>query len=73
MTSNPHLHNAPTMVGGYEHAGVRSFYSNHLVGKFFLPDVNMHRVSLTVGESQIVEELIISFTHTTLIDSMLPV
>jgi carboxymethylenebutenolidase len=29
-------------------------------------------VSRTVGESQIVEELVISFTHTTVIDWMLP-
>jgi carboxymethylenebutenolidase len=32
----------------------------------------MQRVSITVGEAQIVEELVISFTHTTMIEWMLP-
>jgi len=72
MDDNPHLHNFPSMVGGYGKDGVRSFYKNHLVGKFFPPDVVMKRVSLTVGEDQIVEELFISFTHTVEIEWMLP-
>jgi len=72
MSDHPHLHNVPSMVGGYGKEGVRKFYQNHLVGKFFPPDVVMERVSLTVGEEQIVEELIISFTHTTEIEWMLP-
>ena len=72
MSNNPHLHNVPSMVGGYGKEGVKRFYQNHLVGKFFPPDVVMERVSLTVGEEQIVEELIISFTHTTVIEWMLP-
>lgn len=72
MTQNPHLHNVPNNIGGYGYNGVKEFYANHLVGKFFPPDVEMKRVSLTVGDTQIVEELIISFTHTTTIDWMLP-
>jgi carboxymethylenebutenolidase len=32
----------------------------------------MVAISRTVGESQIVEEMVISFTHTTVIDWMLP-
>jgi carboxymethylenebutenolidase len=72
MSDQPHLHNVPTMVGGYGCDGVRHFYANHLVGKFFPPDVEMQRVSLTVGDNQIIEELIIRFTHTMLIDWMLP-
>jgi carboxymethylenebutenolidase len=72
MTDNPHLHNVPSMVGGVGQSGVRAFYSNHLIGKFFPPDVKMDRVSITVGEDQIVDELVISFTHTTIIDWMLP-
>ncbi len=72
MTANPHLHNVPSMVGGVGRDGVRKFYKNHLVGKFFPPDVKMTNVSSTVGDSQIVDELVISFTHTTPIDWMLP-
>ena len=72
MSNNPHLHNVPTMVGGFGQSGVRAFYSDHLVGKFFPPDVTMENVSRTVGDNQIVDELVISFTHTTVIDWMLP-
>ena len=72
MTADPHLHNVPSMVGGVGRDGVRNFYKNHLVGKFFPPDVTMTNVSSTVGDTQIVDELVISFTHTMPIDWMLP-
>ena len=72
MTDNPHLTNVPSMVGGYGRDGVRAFYANHLVGKFFPPDVEMVPVSSTVGTDQIVDELVIRFTHTTEIEWMLP-
>ena len=72
MTADPHLHNVPSMVGGVGRDGVRNFYKNHLVGKFFPPDIKMTNVSSTVGDTQIVDELVISFTHTTPIDWMLP-
>lgn len=72
MTETPHLHNVPSHVGGYGADGVLAFYTNHLVGKFFPPDVQMNRVSLTVGQGQLVEEWVIRFTHTTVIDWMLP-
>ena len=72
MTADPHLHNVPSMVGGVGRDGVRNFYKNHLVGKFFPPDIKMTNVSSTVGNTQIVDELVISFTHTTPIDWMLP-
>ena len=41
------------------------------LASFFPPDVKMASVSRTVGESQMVEELAISFTHTTAIDWLL--
>lgn len=72
MTDEPHLNHVPLMTGGSGKEAVRKFYTNHLVGKFFPPDVNMITVSRTVGADQIVEELVISFTHTTTIDWLLP-
>ncbi len=72
MTDNPHLNHVPVMAGGVGREGVRHFYTNHLVGKFFPPDVEMKTISRTVGSSQIVEEIYISFTHTTPIDWLLP-
>ena len=72
MTDDPHLNHVPTMAGGVGRDGVRAFYRDHLVGKFFPPDVKMASVSRTVGEDRVVEELFISFTHTTVIDWLLP-
>ena len=72
MCDDPHLTNVPTLIGGVGRDGVHKFYRNHLVGKFFPPDVVMENVSRTVGEDSIVEEVFISFTHTAEIEWMLP-
>jgi carboxymethylenebutenolidase len=72
MTEDPHLNHVASMAGGVGRDGVRAFYRDHLVGKFFPPDVKMTNVSRTVGHDQVVEELVISFTHTTAIDWLLP-
>ena len=72
MTDSPHLTNVPLITGGVGRKGVRDFYANHLVGKFFPPDVEMINVSRTIGEDQIVDELVIRFTHTMVIEWMLP-
>lgn len=72
MSERPHLHNVPTMIGGIGQDGVRQFYKRHLVGKFFPPDVSFERVSITIDDRQLVEELVISFTHTVEIEWMLP-
>jgi carboxymethylenebutenolidase len=72
MTDNPHLNHVASMAGGVGRDGVHAFYRDHLVGKFFPPDVKMTNVSRTVGRDQVVEELVISFTHTTPVDWILP-
>lgn len=72
MSDDPYLNHVPTMQGGSGTEGVRAFYRDHLVGKFFPPDVEMIGVSRTVGEERIVDEIYISFTHTTFIDWLLP-
>jgi carboxymethylenebutenolidase len=72
MTDNPHLVNVPSMAGGAGREGVRAFYADHLVGKFFPPDVEFTEVSRTFGDRQLVDELIVSFTHTQEIEWMLP-
>jgi carboxymethylenebutenolidase len=72
MTDDPHLNHVPSMAGGVGRDGVRAFYRDHLVGKFFPTDVKMTNVSRTVGLDQLVEELVISFTHTAPMDWLLP-
>lgn len=72
MTDDPHLVNVPTMIGGHGRDGVRRFYTDWLIGKFFPPDVGFTQVSRTVGDGRLVDELVISFTHTQEIPWMLP-
>tara|TARA_R110001599_G_C12276844_1_gene662664 strand:- start:11285 stop:11815 length:531 start_codon:yes stop_codon:yes gene_type:complete len=72
MSPNPHIVMVPTMVGGQGPEGVRTFYANRLIGQFFPPDVEFETISRTYSKERLVDELIISFTHTTKIDWMLP-
>ena len=72
MATSPHLVNIPTMVGGQGPESVRTFYANRLIGQFFPPDVEFETISRTYSNERLVDELIISFTHTTKIDWMLP-
>ena len=72
MTDDPHLNHVASMAGGVGRDGVHAFYRDHLVGRFFPPDVTMTNVSRTVGQNQVVEELVLSFTHTKPVDWILP-
>ena len=72
MTENPHLVNVPTMVGGAGADGVRGFYADHLIGQFFPPDVEFTPVSRTYGDDRLIDEIVITFTHTIVMDWMLP-
>jgi carboxymethylenebutenolidase len=71
MVLEPYVHNVPTLTGGDGRASVVDFYTNHFVGK--MPaDTRIERISRTVGKDQVVDELILYFTHDCPIDYMLP-
>ena len=72
MTENPHIVNVPTMIGGQGEQGVRTFYANRLIGQFFPPDVQFETISRTYSPERLIDELIISFTHTIEMDHILP-
>jgi carboxymethylenebutenolidase len=72
MTDDPHLNHVASMAGGVGRDGVLAFYRDHLVGRFFPPDVKMTNVSRTVGQDRVVEEVVITFTHTKPVDWLLP-
>jgi len=72
MTDDPHLNHVASMAGGVGRDGVLAFYRDHLVGRFFPPDVTMTNVSRTVGHDRVVEEVVITFTHTKPVDWILP-
>jgi len=71
MVANPYLINVPMVVGGEGWEGVRKFYEQYFVGK--LPrDTKVTPISRTVGKDQVVDEVILSFTHDIPIEYMLP-
>lgn len=71
MINDPYVHHVPTLTGGVGYTEVYYFYKNHFIGK--LPkDIKIKPISRTVGQDQVVDEVIISFTHDREINYMLP-
>jgi carboxymethylenebutenolidase len=71
MTDDPYVNHVPVMTGGVGYEGVRRFYGDHFIGKW-PEDVEITPVSRTVGENQVVDELVLSFTHDIVMDQLLP-
>ncbi|WP_447973587.1 nuclear transport factor 2 family protein [Nitrospira sp. Kam-Ns4a] len=71
MTAQPYLLHLPTLTGGAGAGEVRGFYERYFVGKW-PADTKVVRVSRTVGQDQVVDELVMSFTHDVPLDFMLP-
>ena len=71
MVKEPYVNHVPTMTGGVGHDALKRFYASHFIGAN-PPDFAMTPISRTVGDSSIVDEFIVHFTHTTMVDWMLP-
>ncbi len=71
MGANPHVTHVPVMTGGHGADAVRSFYETWFIGHW-PEDTKITLVSRTVGESQLVDELILSFTHDCEMPAILP-
>ena len=71
MTDEPYVNHVPVMTGGVGVDGVRRFYGDHFIGKW-PKDIEITPVSRTVGEDQVVDELVLSFTHDIEMDQLLP-
>lgn len=71
MVAEPYVNHIPTLTGGVGHDELKRFYTHHFVHAN-PPDTTITPISRTVGASQIVDELLFRFTHTTEIDWMLP-
>jgi carboxymethylenebutenolidase len=71
MSDDPYLDHVPVMTGGVGRDEVRRFYANLFIDQW-PADTSITPVSRTVGESQVVDELIVSFTHDTEMDPTLP-
>ncbi len=71
MVPEPYVYSVPCMTGGFGGQGVRRFYSEHFINQ--IPkDVKVTPISRTIGKDQVVDELIVSFTHDTQWDYLLP-
>jgi carboxymethylenebutenolidase len=71
MTAKPYVNEIPLMIGGRGRDGVRDFYANHFVSQF-PPDIEIVPVSRTIGQGQVVDELIIRFTPSIRMEWLLP-
>jgi carboxymethylenebutenolidase len=71
MVAEPYVNHIPTMTGGVGYRELSRFYENHFVHAN-PPDMKLIPISRTVGASQIVDEFVMCFTHTSEIDWMLP-
>jgi carboxymethylenebutenolidase len=71
MTATAYLNEVPLMSGGRGRDDVRLFYANHFVSQI-PPDMQVVPVSRTVGQSRVVDEIILRFTHSCRMDWLLP-
>jgi len=71
MLNDAYVNHIPVMTGGYGKDDLRRFYSHDFIPT--MPaDTTLTPISRTVGEDQIVDEMIFSFTHTQEMPWMLP-
>jgi carboxymethylenebutenolidase len=71
MTDEPYVNHVPVMTGGVGAEAVRQFYGDHFIGKW-PTDIAIEPVSRTVGQNQVVDELVLSFTHDIEMPQLLP-
>lgn len=71
MVDDAYVNHIPVLTGGVGKAELREFYSKHFIPQM-PPDTALTPISRTVGEDQIVDEMIFEFTHTIKMDWMLP-
>ena len=71
MVEDAYVNHVPVMTGGYGHEALRRFYREDFISP--MPaDTSIQLVSRTLGQDQLVDEIIFSFTHTEEMPWMLP-
>src|SRR3974377_540153 len=71
MVDDAYVNHVPVMTGGAGKDALRLFYSRDFIPSM-PPDTKLTPISRTVGENQLVDEMIFSFTHTQEMPWMLP-
>jgi carboxymethylenebutenolidase len=71
MVEDAYVNHVPVLTGGYGHEALRRFYKEDFISP--MPaDTSIRLVSRTLGQDQLVDEIIFSFTHTEEMPWMLP-
>jgi carboxymethylenebutenolidase len=71
MEEDAYVNHIPVLTGGVGKSELREFYSKRFIPQ--MPsDTEMTPVSRTIGEDQLVDEMVFKFTHTVPMDWMLP-
>lgn len=71
MVEDAYVNHIPVLTGGFGRRALRQFYSRDFIPGM-PPDTTLTPVSRTVGQDQLVDEMIFSFTHTQEMPWMLP-
>jgi carboxymethylenebutenolidase len=71
MVEDAYVNHIPVLTGGVGKNELREFYSKRFIPQM-PPDTEMTPVSRTIGEDQLVDEMVFKFTHTIPMDWMLP-
>jgi carboxymethylenebutenolidase len=71
MVDDAYVNHIPVLTGGVGKKELRDFYSKRFIPQM-PPDTEMTPVSRTIGEDQLVDEMVFKFTHTIRMDWMLP-
>jgi carboxymethylenebutenolidase len=71
MVEDAYVNHVPVMTGAAGKDALRVFYSRDFIPSM-PPDTTLTPVSRTIGENQLVDEMIFSFTHTQEMPWMLP-
>ena len=71
MVPEPYVYCVPLATGAFGGMEVCRFYSEHFINQ--IPkDATVTPISRTIGKDQVVDEIIVSFTHNTQWDYLLP-
>jgi len=71
MVEDAYVDHVPVLTGGCGKAELREFYATHFIPRM-PPDMEMVPISRTIGSDQLVDEMVIKFTHSVELDWMLP-
>ena len=71
MVEDAYVNHIPVLTGGVGRDELREFYSTRFIPQM-PPDTEMTAVSRTIGNDQLVDEMVFKFTHTIRMDWMLP-